>query len=215
MSLTLAGVEYRFGFAGHRTRARCLTGLPCYDGYGLKPTVAHARALTFTGISLIETETTPDVLAKATSVAAEATAEPPRVRYFALAQEQIAVEHCVLSRASLILWSNGHWELFVRAEQNPNEPSNKTPAGTAVALRPLEKPTTYLKRNEFHVVAKGFGASQTMETKRVAQPVLFHRAMKPFWVERGQPREVIFSGDLDAAQDFDLINRFEIEFAYR
>ncbi len=164
-------------------------------------------------------EVTAADVAVAGSQSQPVAAPPPvRVRYFALANDALQVDHCRLSQVSFILWSDGRWEMFVRAEQNPERALEGMPAGTAVAARPQRKQTSHIKRNEFHVVAKGFAGSQAadpVQGDRVAKPVLLHRSMNPFWVERGQPKELTFHGNLDAKQDFDLIKRFEVEFAYR
>lgn len=166
------------------------------------------------------TETTTVTASESRTVTSTSTEEPQpvRVRYFSLAADQLTVDHCRLANVSLILWSDGRWELFVRAEQNFEMTPEGTPPGTAVAARPQRKQSSHIKRNEFHLVAKGFGSSTPETTAgidRVAKPVLLHRSMTPFWVERGQPREMTFSGRLDAQQDFDLIRQFEVEFAYR
>lgn len=168
--------------------------------------------------AMADTEDEATEVAQAASQTTPAAPKPVRVRYFALADDAMRVDHCRLSQVSVILWSDGRWELFVRAEQNAAEPPEGMPAGTAVAARPQRKQTSHIKRNEFHIVAKGFGASQAADTTNgdsVAKPVLLHRTMNPFWVERGQPKEMTFPGKLDSTQDFDLIKRFEVEFAYR
>jgi hypothetical protein len=153
-----------------------------------------------------------------------------RLRFFQLDVAKMQVDHCFLSRVAVTLQENGDWILSLRADQNPwmtggrNDVSTPIHVrGAATAIQPaapkLTKETDYLKRNQFFVSVRCYGAYPLKEGApplAPGKPVLFELRPAPFWVQRGRPYDLWVKESLpDVRQYFDLIDRVEIEFFYR
>jgi hypothetical protein len=144
------------------------------------------------------------------------------MKYFQLATNLLANDHCSISRFSLILREDGVWWISLRADQNPRPP-DVIPAAPAIAtkspLPPVTKQTLQIKRNEFIIAVHGY-ADYALKTDtpllRVGRPLLFDLNPRPFWVQNGQQQEFRSDGVIpDFSGRFDAIDRVELEFSYR
>ncbi|MBI1913277.1 MAG: hypothetical protein HYS12_00740 [Planctomycetes bacterium] len=225
---TGAGVSY------HRTKARPLCGLPCYD-YQHGSVSPSVTAQSFTAV-LVEQRvpfspgvppagTPTDVLQGATPLVLR-----ERVKYFQLPVAQMQVNHCSLSRVALTLHESGSWALSMRADQNPWMTGQDNEVSTPVQLRgavsalnppipPRRLESNGLKRNLFIVKVRCYAAyplTETLPALAPGKPVLFELPVQEFWVQRGVPYDFWAAQGLPAArQYFDLIDRVEVEFSYR
>lgn len=138
---------------------------------------------------------------------------------FQLAQTRLGIDHCVISRVSVTLNSNGEWAVSVLAEQNPRVPLDP---GRFVVVpdetRLVVKQTSHIKRNKFFVRVRCYAPTPLVqpEAEAFGRPLLLVLEPPPFWVQNGQPVEQLLTGiasGLPAA--FGAIDRVEVELAYR
>ena len=194
---------------GHfRARPPCLPGLPCYD-YQYQERSASKEALSTFG-NLLET-----------ALPAAAPNFPgPKIRYYQLDRAQIQVDHCILSRLALTLHQDGSWILSGRADQNPWMGPDTRQLSPLKSSGPLVvKHTEHLKRNQFFVKVRcysAFAVKETMPGASTGKPALTAITLPPFWVQRGEPYDLMVRGSLaDVGLYFHLIDRVEVEFYYR
>lgn len=201
------------------TKARPLPGLPKHD-YQSGSTVGPVTTASALGLLLESTLPEPPPTGS--------TPRPrERVRYFQLEQSKIQLDHCFLTRVVLVVRDNGEWTLTLRADQNPwmRGPQHDVAMASnqsgvqGLEFPQTEKATNGLKRNQF-VVRVRFVADAKLKDPLpgvvAGKPVLASLPAQEFWVQRGQPfdfRATCLSQDL--YQNFDLIDRVEIDFSYR
>lgn len=189
-------------------RPQYLPGLPYYD-YQYRDRSAQQTVLSTFGLLLpsnLEGQPAP--------------APGERIRYYQMDTAALKVDHCSLSRVALTLHADGTWIFSARADQNPLMGPDQ---GQLVPLRPdgpmVVKFTEHLKRNQFFVKVRGYSAYPVKENLpgvSTGKPALAAITLCPFWVQRGEPYDVMLRGQqADVRQFFHLIDRVEIEFYYR
>lgn len=212
----------------HCTRPACCPGLPGYDyqfGTVAPPVVTVSLPeVTVEGRPPFTPGVPPDGL-----TIVPAPVVRGRVKYFQLGQARIENNHCFLSQVAVTLHESGAWTLSLRADQNPWMTGPRHEVSTPVQLRgavsalqppipPLVLETNSLKRNLFMVKVRCYGAYRLREavpTATTGKPVLFELPPAIFWVQRGVPYDFWNQQPLPAvSQNFDLIDRVEIEFSY-
>lgn len=126
----------------------------------------------------------------------------------------LQIDHCSISKMSVLLHESGRWTISLRANQNP---LNEQEAPNVTTIEPNRLVTDHLRRNKFHVFALcyvKYGPGDTNDL--TGKPLVIPLQVKPFWVQRQEPYQ-LFEGDYDPdiRQYFDAIDRVEIEFAYQ
>lgn len=237
------------GWGGHhRTRARCLPALPCQPGYQVgrstPPVTAVSTAVVVLRREVAATAASAVTAASGTtpapSVNRGAEKQDPQtgVSFFQLDKPALVLDHCSISRVAVMLQSDGSWRVSLRADQNPGSTVGVAAAGSATTVPvavtpalpvpPAQKQTSHLKRNEFHVAVRGYGAdkaSESADLKAPGKPLLFHIDLQPFWVQNGVPRNMVWDGTSrnndgtsasnDIKRFFSLVDRVEIDLSYR
>ncbi len=191
-------------FIPRHTRPRCLKGIPQAD-YVQGPS-SRELALSTDGV-LLERVAPPS---------ADGAAAPLKMRYFQLDQAAVKVEHCSLSQVAFAFEPDGRWRLNCRADQNPvAPPSGLAPTNFSGPKTTLG--TEHLRRNEFHVRVRCYGAFPVKESAGLTgKPVFVELTMPPFWVQRGEPQMKLWQNQHpDLARFFDLIDRVQIDFFFR
>jgi hypothetical protein len=220
--LLAATMTAPLGVSYHVTCPPCACGLPTYDYQSLTTSrLVQAVSMPMVEIRLEQrTRFSPGLPPDGLTTAAPLVLRE-RVRYFQLEQSQLKVDHCSLPRFVLVLHEDGYWTLSLRADQNPETEGQPFNAVTApgVPLSDTIKQTTQLKRNLFSVRVlchTGFPLDENLPQTGTGKPVLFEVRPEPFWVQRGQPRDVwIKQAQEDVSKYFDLIDRVQVEFSYR
>lgn len=208
----LAPVSY------HRMRPGYTPGLPAYE-YTYGTVSAAVSVFSLDPLPLARVDAAPGLLVRR-----------DRLKVFQLSRPEVKLDHCSLSRVAVTLQENGEWILSLRADQNAwmtgpqHEVSTPTHLAGAVSARrppipnlPLE--TEGLKRNQFIVKVRCYGAFKIFEKQPAAnpgKPVLFELPTALFWVQRGVPYDLYLRQSLPAvAQFYDVVDRVEVEFSYR
>jgi hypothetical protein len=205
---SLGGVTY------HKSRSKCLCGLPCYDYvYG---TISNTESVF--SLDPVEFGGPPEGSFRG------------KAKYFQMSHTSVQLDQCFLSRVALTLEQQGFWTLSLRADQNPwmTGPNHEVTGpfelpGAVSALHPLlsnlEKETDGLKRNQFFVRVRCYGGyplREPLPAATIGKPVLFELPVAAFWVQRGFPYDLWTRQPMpDVARCYDLVNRVEVEFWYR
>ena len=191
------------GAHDHRMRSRPLCGIPdrAYQSGASSPLVG--------GLS--------DTALLVPALPADA---PPGglFKVFTLEQPRLGIDQCVISRVSVTLNRDGEWAVSLLAEQNPRVIEGPSPFVVAPeAIRLAVKQTSQIKRNKFFVRVRCFAATPRLLPGGAAgRPVLLVLEPAPFWVQNGQPRDVLLSGTAPGLPArFGAIDRVEVELAYR
>lgn len=191
-----------------------LCGVP--GGYDYKAPVERSPLLT---------------LASSPAVALQEVSTPPRGapelkgfrhRYFQFPARGLAIDHCSITRINLMVREDGTYTVSFRADQHPKLPGglgDPVLADEVSALRPLRtRETRHLQRNEFTVRFRFLGVPgrEALPPAGVGRPVLVRLPLAPFWVERGEPKDVFQTDRLAAvAEYFALLEGVEVDFSYR
>lgn len=173
------------------------------------PNHPYQRARTTNPVSTVSLTAVaaPNVAPLPEQGAAGPVSKTLRVKQFQMNAAEVRVDHCALTRVSVVLVEDGTWIVAATAEQNPNSVDAK------------EQPRfVELKRNRFHVVVRGVGLSTQAESPQTAvlgKPEYCRLAPTPFWVERGEKQSLRWPGrDADVQRYFDLIDRVEVDLSY-
>jgi len=122
----------------------------------------------------------------------------------------VRINHCEISEVAIQLYDDGQWVLSLRADQNRRS-EDGGPDGY--------NPNLHIKRNEFFIRMRCFGAFDHPAMREVAttgKPVLVNLEPYSFWVENGEPRYIRqHNWDPLVREHFQDIDRVEIEFYYR
>jgi hypothetical protein len=203
------------------TKPRCETGIPNYAYRGSSTLSNPASALSEAGVLMEMLDRPPVAPARAADGSTVLLPAGPelKIRYFQLVQPWIVIDHCALSRVAVTLENDGGYGIAFRADQNPRPGS-----GLGVELPKLEpgervRYTEYLKRNEFVVRIRGYGAYPLRDERPAlapGKPVLLEFDITPFMVQRGEPYQYFSRGsDERVARYFRYVERIEVEFQYR
>lgn len=140
-------------------------------------------------------------------------------KIFTLAQPRLAIDQCSISRVSVTLRDDGEWTVSLLAEQNPRTPID--PGAFAVLrddTRLAVKQTSHIKRNKFFVRVRCYSATplELADGAEAGRPLLIAIDPQPFWVQNGQPQDVVLTGKAPGLPaTFAVIDRVEVELAYR
>lgn len=191
----------------HRMRPGCWCGIPGMYDYKSAGSSQPAMALSTRGELVL---TRPAIAASFPDPAAP----EKHIKVFQLAQPDLRVDHCAVSRFALQLHDDGDWSVSLRADQNRRD-------DLAVIEGRAPKTTdfrTHLKRNRFVIKLRCYGAYSVAEPaadRTTGKPVLFTLCPPPFWVESGEPLDYEFPGhDAIVRQMYPLAERVEVEFYY-
>lgn len=218
-------------------RARTRSGLPVRD-YVFEAFAQPITAWSMSGVP-VPPFVTPPELAPTEALAARADTE---LRVFQFIDERLAIDHCSISRIAVQLHRNGDCTVSFRADQNPQPPAptlgppslstvvppqvapNVTttapvlnPKLNVTTEQPTNKYTLHLRRNEFYVQFRCYGlAGAPMISTPLGKPVMAEIVIPPFWVERGEPYQMMYRcHSNEIKKNFLLIDRVELEFTYR
>jgi len=156
------------GIRSYTTRPCCRCGIPARD-YQYRPRSRSAMATSRPPLFM------PD------------KANAKKIKRFQFTPTKLTVDHCSISSIELQIHSNGVWVLSLDADQNPQTDDGQP--GPAVTPDGLH--TAHLKRNEFVVAARCYGASAGSEVPAAAtagKPVLLTLEPAEFWVQQGHTR---------------------------
>ncbi len=196
------------------TRPPCRCGVPSGHPYRTAPRRATALVpsrvvvpLLRTGAQLVEEQTEGALFPSET--AARTTERLPKntLRLYQMPQARIRLDHCELSRVSLLVDGRGRWWLSLRADQNRR--------GLAEEHR---RPG--LKRNRFRVVIRCYAFTGQDDTLEAGSPVLEELGPFEFWVQQGEPYIFSRRGRLfekmpaEVTRLLQQIDRVELEFSY-
>lgn len=143
-----------------------------------------------------------------------------KVRYFQLGVRQLAIDHCSLSRVVVAIHDDGTVAVSLRADQNARLLGDPAEPGASLASAPqVVKQVEHLKRNQFHVRIRLLGASgprETLPPAELGRMTFAEFNLDPFWVQRGEPYSYFRACKLKELRgSFSLIERIEVQFAYR
>lgn len=221
----LVGVSVSVAWAGwphHRMRPTPQHGIPDRD-YDYPQFSDPARVLSRPAVPLVLDSTPEKIIEGVTDAkAAESpnartapisTPKPFQRKLFQLDKPRVRIDHCEVSRFSLVIDQNGHWLLTAMGEQGVEE---EPAAGDQMAERQL---AVLPLRNQFRLCVRGYPATTAVgdaELEALGRPVLFQLPAQTFWVQREKTQPVRASGiSKDVENAFPLIERIELEFAYR
>jgi len=215
LTTTAAAIELR-GVRRNRTRPCLNSGIPIAD-YQYEDRSSSASAISKTPLEddiLLEQTTVPDATESSNVEIEQLPAPPaksdqiadPDTKLFQWNRANLVIDYCSISMPALRISRNGDWTLSLRADQNPKSETNEY------------NPTLHIKRNKFVIKLRCYGSYETLPSEtssKVGRPILAELPVKEFWVENGQPKYVRMTGSSkNASQNFDLIDRVEIEFFY-
>jgi hypothetical protein len=231
-ALTAGSVAIGGGVRRYHARPRECCGIPAADYQPRNPpTVAGpVVAVSQLGAPLVVPTTAKAATgdsAMSLQIPSSALPPRPRARFYQFVPTTLALDHCSISRMALTIDERGHWRLNLRADQNPHVdlPSPGVSVPPQAQVRGLPdiniKHTEHLRRNQFIVRVRGYGAYAeplpTPPTPTIqGKPLLTALGPFEFWVQRGVPYPAVFEGDhTDVLTYFDQIDRVEIELSYR
>lgn len=127
---------------------------------------------------------------------------------------KLQIDHCSIANMAVLLHESGEWTISLRADQNPlnaQQPLNVTTS------QPSRRFTDHLKRNQFHVIARCYvDEGPSRDDALLGKPLVVQLGVKPFWVQKEEPYQLFETAYHPQLQQyFELIDRVEIEFAYR
>ena len=190
----------------HLVKTKKYCNLPDYDYRTSFLTNPRDRAISTVGVMM-------PISAGLTNRSRETTS----IRLFQLSQPNLKADHCELRQLSMLLEPTGRWSLSMRAIHHPRDPATGEPKLTMRGDL-IAKQTFQLKRNQFVIKVRAFGAMQNAvrDLDRLpGRPVLFE-VERSFWVENGEPITKQLDGVDSAVQRyFSFIDRMEVEFTYR
>jgi hypothetical protein len=128
----------------------------------------------------------------------------------------LRIDHCYLSKMSVLLHETGEWTLSLQADQNPLQ----SPAEVDRKVTTREegqKFTDHLRRNQFFVQLRCYGRyGPSTENDLLGRPVIIPVHIEPFWVQNARPYAFFKTGcEPRIAEFYAEIDRVEIEFWYR
>jgi hypothetical protein len=144
------------------------------------------------------------------------TAPAPSIQAFQFVDTPtLQIDHCSLSKMSVLLRKSGHWTVSFRADQNPAG-SGAQATRRVTTAEPKKKATSHLLRNQFYVRVTCYGPSGNADESLLGKPVIAPLELEPFWVQKAVPYPYYATGHDQRIEDhFQLIDRVEIEFSYR
>lgn len=183
----------------HATRTRpvcCLSGR--YD-YSLNKLTNPVTSLSFEGVL--------DTASISTAGTSPLASAPTRIRTFPLREKALTIDHCRISRVVVTIAENGEWSIDMVAEQNPQLLTNE------------KQPRIQLyQQNKFHITVRPLLGSQVVSSNSlddVAAPTVSSLQVTPFWLEKGQTKNVHFSDyDPQLAARFDSIRQVAVDLQY-
>ncbi len=207
------------GIAGPEwpTRLTCprpSCSIPSYD-YRISPQAASF--VTATGFSSLPV--TPTGLAT--------TDKRVSAKYFNITQTELKIDHCSISKISVVVFDDGKFVLSFRADQNAQFAAlpQQGAGGRIVGLKgdvpisgakELTLQTGQFKRNEFTVRARFLGATSTDAVRKVGGAVLAEIRPPEFMVQRSEGLDYYRIEQSPLLKDFHhLLDRVEIDFSYR
>jgi hypothetical protein len=195
-----------------RTRPGCLTGIPARD-YQHRSVSASERMISQRAVLVEIPAATRD------ATLSESTARSQhRIKVFQMSEPNLVIEHCGIFEVVFQVRDDGLCTLNLVAKQGIDPPEPSKPEAPLTAAAEGIPQTGHIKRNEFHVNVRGFALYRDEETRdvpRLGKPVVLQMEPLSFWVQRGRDYVGVFDDfSCDARDNFDLLDRVEIEFAY-
>lgn len=136
-------------------------------------------------------------------------AQTVQTKTFQLSRSRLTLDHCQLTRVAMTVVDDEHgtWIVHLTARQDPQ------------LLEETRRPAFQrIRRNRFHVTFRGIQSPVEVavnEDAVLAPPAYFRLDLPPFWVERGQERDLRFEGRDPAIQRFfELVDRAEVSLQY-
>lgn len=199
----------------HRTRPAVSCALP-NRLYQFKNFSQPVRSLSAPATLIAIATATPPVTALDQSLAARDLQMRRTIKSFQFVENAtLQIDHCSLSRMSVLLHASGDWSVSLRAEQNSlMPPSSPVDVSTNEKAR---KFTDHLQRNEFHIQVRCYAGHGPGDVDGLlGKPIVIPLNVAPFWVQKQRPYPLFATGNDRRIEDyFDLIDRVEIEFVYR
>jgi hypothetical protein len=135
----------------------------------------------------------------------------------------LRIDHCSISHMAAVIDEEGRWVASLRADQNPVVARERRRLIDEVVvddIRPAVLQTRQILRNRFHVRFAGYAwpEDRTVVGRGAAtHPELFEIVLTPFWVQRGEPRRLIYTGAMspaEAARAYAFADRIGVDFSY-
>lgn len=187
---------------------RC--GIPVRD-YQFQRHTQPAESVSAVAFLLREatTPTAPNALAPANAL-------PIKVFQF-VDPARLTIDHCTISRISVLVQQNGDWTLSLRADQNPVALDPPLVDRQVNSAEPAALFTDHLRRNVFVVNLRASAFQGLPEQgSLIGRQVVVPLAVPPFWVQRATPEyKVIHGNEPQLAAMFDKIDRVELDFSYQ
>jgi hypothetical protein len=203
------------GWPHHRTHPTLMRGIPNRD-YDYPQYSQPQLTLSRPAVPLAPVPTPADSAANTatgTTPTPTPAAKLPQRKLFQLDTPRVRIDHCEVSRFSLVIDENGNWLLNASAEQGVTE---EPAVGDVTAEREL---AVLPQRNEFRLCVRGYPATSAVgdpELEALGRPVLFELPVQTIWVQKSKTRFVRVAGQsMEAKRYFPLIDRVELEFSYR
>jgi len=195
-------------------RPGCLPGIPSRD-YQFNSRAGQTEALSRIAVLMEVPRRGPPVRQYAGETPLSST---KTIKVYQLNQESLILGHCRLSRVALQVHDDGRCVLNLRAEQNfPGAQQGSVGPETTPTASTTQ--TLHIKRNRFTVTVRGFGlfpVEESLDSPSTGKPVLFTMGPKNFWVQNGEPYNLVLRCMSEYARDyFELIDRVEVNFSYR
>ncbi|AMV37295.1 hypothetical protein [Planctomyces sp. SH-PL62] len=226
-----------------RTRVKCVPGIPARD-YQYRDFSATAFAVSAAAVALAPFPAVARLRAFESRVVA-AKGEPFVVSGLEAASEafpavptpgvranmfqfidptSLRIDHCMISEMAAVIDEEGQWVVSLRADQNPILVRRREGLIDQVVVDDVRESvlqTNQFLRNLFHVRVFGYAAPASRAATPavgVTDPAVFEATIPPFWVQRGRPRRMRWTGSMDAVQAaraYGLVDRIGVEFSYQ
>ena len=137
---------------------------------------------------------------------------------FVLLDEVLRVDHCSLSKVSVVLYPDGAYKITFRADQNPlaTDPQADSLKSTGKSVDTGLNANQF-RRNKFYVTVRGYAADPLGERGIGAtKTAVLEIPLDPFWVSRGETYLGSVEGKSEAVQrNYKLVERVDLDFTYR
>ena len=143
---------------------------------------------------------------------------PTSAATFNLLDQVIRVDHCTVSKVSVVLYPDGKYVIAFRADQNPPAADPLTPTlkarGTGIDTG-LD--SVQFRRNKFTLTVRGYAADPLGERgTRGTKAAVLDLPVEPFWVNRGEAYHGLVEGTSEAVRrSYKLVERVDVDFTYR
>jgi hypothetical protein len=207
LAMVIGLVACELAWCHHRRKLQCVPGIPCLPYKTCQFSVVQ-QCSSATAVLLREEE-----LAREVQQPVLPKPERTQLKFYLADRKELKSDQCSVSRLGVVLEEDGTWRVSLQARQNAPRPE-EIETNLASQNGQVKKYTAHIKRNQFVIKVRGVGPGT--EDLEQGQPILFEVDVPPFWVDRGEPKDVYLTGKCDRIkQVFDVTRRVEVDFTYR